>query len=517
MNTKTIDSEAAAQPICEGQATEMAPGTTGDTSATKRRLTDTQKNALIISGVALAGLFGVMVGMFVATDRTAPHTVTPEQTPVNTGWLEPVADTEGANVDAEHAIVPMASQDATPAADTEVNGAASPAADGVVPPSADMQRMALKSGQAVVTALTDLGLTAADAQLIINALDGVFDFRRARPGHMLEVRFDIVSGRPAQFKYEASKTDIYVVKLEGDTYKGRKLNILTDKTMRTFAGTITSSLFGTLKDLGARASLAGMVADILSTQVNFLKEQRPGDTFKVMVEEESLDGEYLGYGPVLALEYNGVKAGQRQLYRFQEGNQTPTYYDDKMVSTPRSALTIPLYYSRVSSPFGWRIHPILKRKKLHNGVDFTASAGTPVWACADGTVTIAGMAGANGNLVGIQHDDGLSSYYAHLIRIEKGIKNGVKVRRRQVIGYVGSTGRSTGPHLHWGVKQNGKFIDPLKYKIIPGRKVAGTYQAELRNIIRSRSAVLKNTAIEAPKGEIEAVPDGDYPMGMDDL
>ncbi|MBN2340967.1 MAG: M23 family metallopeptidase [Deltaproteobacteria bacterium] len=467
------------------------------------KLKDSHKTALFISGIALAGLFGIMVGMFVASDKSAaPKTIAAAETQKTATWL---AQAAAADTGAPPEVLAEAVPEET-VVDTEA-----PANNGSV------VRGTLKNGQAVVTALTDLGLTAADAQLMINALDGVFDFRRARPGHEFEITFGKESGKPEKFTYQASKTDIYLVELHGDAYKGRKLTISTDKEMKLFAGTITSSLFGTLKDLGAKAALAGKVADILSTQVNFLKEQRPGDTFKVMVEEESLDGEYLGYGPVLALEYNGVKAGQRRLYRFQEGNRNPTYYDDKMISTPSSALTIPLYYSRMSSPFGWRIHPVLKRRKLHNGVDFSASTGTPVWACADGQIIFAGNKGANGNLVGIQHENGLSSYYAHLHHIESGIKKGVTVKRKQVIGYVGTTGRSTGPHLHWGLKQNGKFIDPLKYKIIPGKKVASSFRAKLKAIIQERQTVLNRTEIEPPKGELDEVPDNDYPMGLDDI
>jgi hypothetical protein len=478
------------------------------------RFIASHRNALFISGIALAGLMGIVLGMFMASDRNAPRVMKPAVSARTSEWLDqPVTDTAEMGTDnenGENANAQMVDPDVV-----ENQIVAQPGSQ----PVADTtpQRTTLKSGQAVVTALADLGLTAGDAQLIINALDGVFDFRRARPGHLLEVQFDEISGRPSTFRYEASRTDIYVVKLEGETYKGRKLNIVPDKSMKVFAGTITSSLFGTLKDLGAHAALAGKVADILSTQVNFLKEQRPGDTFRVMVEEESLDGEYLGYGPVLALEYNGVKAGQRRLFFFQEGNERATYYDESLVSTPRSALTLPLYYSRVSSQFGWRMHPVLKRRKLHNGVDFSASPGTPVWACADGQIIFAGMKGANGNLVGIQHDNGLTSYYAHLRQIEKGIRNGVTVRRRQVIGYVGNTGRSTGPHLHWGVKLNGTFIDPLKYKIIPGKKVSGAYAAKLKAVMAERKHVLNSTPIEPPKGELEQVPDNDYPLGMDDL
>lgn len=484
-----------------------------ETTLEKPRLKDSHKNALFISGIALAGLFGVMVGMFVASDKPNKETKTASPRTQTDTWLTQAVTPPSSPQKSNTATAPLESLPiATPTdltvpsmeiATTQTNGS--------------IQYGKLKSGQAVVTALTDLGVTAGDAQLLINALDGIFDFRRARPGHTFSVQFDTNSGRLTKFTYEASKTAIYTVKRQGDKYKGRKLNIITDKTTRIFAGTITSSLFGTLKDLGAKASLAAKVADILSTQVNFLKEQRPGDTFKVMVEEESLEGEYMGYGPIKALEYNGVKAGQRRLFRFQEGQRNPSYYDEKMISTPSSALTIPLYYSRISSPFGWRMHPVLKRKRMHNGVDFSASTGTPVWACAEGKIIFSGNKGPNGNLVGIQHENGLSSYYAHLHRIEKGIKKGGHVKRKQVIGYVGTTGRSTGPHLHWGVKRNGKFIDPLKYKVIPGRKVAATHQKELRKLIQNRKSILQKTSIEPPKGELEQVPEDDFPMGHDDL
>jgi murein DD-endopeptidase MepM/ murein hydrolase activator NlpD len=255
-----------------------------------------------------------------------------------------------------------------------------------------------------------------------------------------------------------------------------------------------------------------MVADILAKQVDFLKAQRPGDTFRVVVEEESLDGEILGYGAVLALEYKGAKAGRMRLFRFQEKGSDPTYYDEKLVSIPRSALTIPLYYSSMTSPFGVRMHPVLKVRKMHTGVDFSAPPGTPVWSCAEGQVTFAGNKGANGNLVSIRHESGLMSHYAHLQRIEPGIKSGGNVKRRQVIGYVGSTGRSTGPHLHWGITLNGKPIDPLKYRIIPGKKVAAAQRGALQSVVSRLGGVLDGIHIEPPKGELAVVPDNDEPM-----
>jgi murein DD-endopeptidase MepM/ murein hydrolase activator NlpD len=295
------------------------------------------------------------------------------------------------------------------------------------------------------------------------------------------------------------------------------MKVPTEKRVRSFGGTISKSLYAAFEELGAFPSLTGSVVDVLSTQVDFFKEQRPGDTFRVLIEEESLKGTFLGYGPVLAMEYSGVKSGVRRFFRFQAGDDDPTYYDAKGISVPRSEIRIPLHYTRISSLFGMRFHPVLKQKKLHNGVDFAAPAGTPVWACADGVVSLAAQAGANGNLVSIQHGDGLSSFYAHLSRFAAGLKSGTSVHARQTIGFVGSTGRSTGPHLHFGLKKNGKFIDALKYKVRPGRPAPPKYAAQLAQVIRERGAQLDRMKIAAPSGPLDKVPDAETEvLGVED-
>ncbi len=465
---------------------------------------------LFISGLVMATLVGVFIGMVLASGAGNPGEAPPAKDA--TAWLppetaepsEPAPSEEGTDGPADEPAGAMETPDAPPG-EPPVDSNAGPAANDRV------HGGEVKSGKPVISSLTAIGLSAGEAQLVINALDGIFDFRRAQPGQRFEVEFD-EAHRVRRFRYHASKTEIYTVERTGDALKGRKITVATQTKQRTFGGTITTSLFGTLQDLGARPALAAMVADILSRQVDFLKAQRPGDTFRVVVEEESLNGEILGYGAVLALEYKGAKAGRMRLFRFQEKGSDATYYDEKLVSIPRSALTIPLYYTSMTSPFGVRMHPVLKVRKMHTGVDFSASPGTPVWSCAEGQVTFAGNKGANGNLVSIRHESGLMSHYAHLQRIEPGIRSGVNVKRRQVIGYVGSTGRSTGPHLHWGITQNGKPIDPLKYRIIPGKKVAAAQRGALQSVVSRLGGVLDGIHIEPPKGELAVVPDNDEPM-----
>ncbi len=372
-------------------------------------------------------------------------------------------------------------------------------------------------GMPVIKSLTRLGLSGADAHAIIAALDGIFDFRRARPGQSFEVRLDSTTGRPRYFRYDVSITEVYEVRLKGERLVGKKKNIPTKKKLRRYGGTIASSLYKALSELSAHPSLSGRIVEVLANEVDFYKAQRPGDTFRVIVEEESLDGQFIGYGPVEALEYNGVKSGKKRFFRFAAGDDASTYYSQKGISVPRSVISIPLHYTRLSSPFGKRYHPILKRKKLHNGVDFAAPYGTPVWACQAGRVTCASRKGANGNLVGIQHAESLQSFYAHLQRFAAGIKPGAQVRERQVIGYVGSTGRSTGPHLHFGLKKGGRFIDPLKYKVRPGRPAPPRYRAKLKALIAEQGRLLDQTRIRPPAAPLSAEPDEDEILGLEDL
>ncbi|MFO8073856.1 MAG: M23 family metallopeptidase [Polyangia bacterium] len=469
------------------------------------------RRAVIISCAVFAAL-GVLIGLVLGLGPPAGDADAGESDAAISAaeWLGVRVDggADAGNPDRENVADQTPNNDSAQTSD-RVEG---PAAEGE-----SVRRGEVRSGVPVIKSLTSLGLSAGDAQRLINALDGLFDFRRARPGQTFEVRLDTKTCEPVYFRYDASLVDVYEVRKRGDEYAGRKKNIPTQKRTRRFGGTIASSLYSALDDAGAHPSLAGAIVDVLSTQVDFYKEQRPGDTFRVLVEEERLGDEFLGYGPVLALEYDGVKAGRKRFFRFRAGKKDPTYYDEKGISVPRSAIAIPLHYTRISSPFGLRYHPVLKRKKLHNGVDFAAGHGTPVWACAEGEITVAAPRGANGNLVGIDHGDGLRSYYAHLSRFARGIRRGVEVRRKQVIGYVGSTGRSTGPHLHFGLKKNGKFLDPLEYKIRPGRPVARRYRAKLEKLIEKRGAELDRTRIRPPSEPLDSSPpDDEEVLGLEE-
>jgi len=507
-----------------GAAPRLAPP---PTPAAGRSHSTAQRRAVFVSGALLAATLGCAVGFFAVTSGSKsdskPDYVGSQST---TEWLgiasgdagagradgDPNPPKSGGYFDAQGYVAGRADGGmAAPAAPPE-------AADEITDDgNSRVVRGQVKTGVPVIKSLAALGLSAADAQLIINAMNGIFDFRHAKPGQKFEVAIDKATRHPSRFRYEASLTDIFLVEKVGSDYRARAVKVPTEKRLRTFGGTISKSLYAALEELGAFPSLTGSIVDVLSTQVDFFKEQRPGDTFRVVVEEESLKGTFLGYGPVLAMEYSGVKSGERRFFRFQAGDDDATYYSSKGISVPSSEIRIPLHYTRISSLFGMRFHPVLRQKKLHNGVDFAAPPGTPVWACRDGVVTLAAQAGANGNLVSIRHDDGLTSYYAHLSRFAAGLKAGTEVHARQAIGFVGSTGRSTGPHLHFGLKKNGKFIDALKYKVRPGRPAPPKYAAQLAEVIRERGAMLDRVKIAAPSGPLEKVPDAETEvLGVED-
>ncbi len=467
--------------------------------------------SLVLGG--LAALIALFVSLSSSEDSTEPRTQISAA-----GWLTPATADAGerpyAPADNRSASAPDSTQE--PAA--KYAPPDQPETSSTVTAGGLVKSGTVQSNTPVIKSLTNLGLSMGQAHALITALDGIYDFRRSRPGQMFEVRLDPKTEKPTYFRYEVSLTEVYEVVQQNNSFKGRRKQIRTQKKARRYGGTIASSLYKALVELHAHPSLAGRIVDVLSNQVDFYKEQRPGDTFRVLVEEESLKGEFLGYGPVLALEYNGTKSGRKRFFRFETATTDAVYYNEKAISQPKTAISIPLHYTRISSPFGRRYHPVLKRRLLHNGVDFAAPHGTPVWACQEGTVVTADRRGANGNLVIINHDENLVSYYAHLQRFARGIKRNVKVRERQVIGYVGSTGRSTGAHLHFGLKKGAKFIDPLKYRIQPGRPAPRKYRNQVKTMIAKNAATLDKIPIRSATAPLEKAPDDKTEvLGLEDL
>lgn len=241
--------------------------------------------------------------------------------------------------------------------------------------------------------------------------------------------------------------------------------IKTDITV--VKGEIASSLYESMLAIGEKALLCANYADILAWEIDFFTETQTGDSFFVLVERKFQDTIWVDYGKILAVRYKG-KVGDFSGVYFIDPNGYRDYYDLQGKSLRKAFLKSPLRYSYVSSYFSRaRYHPILKIVRPHHGIDYVAPSGTPVSAIGDGIITFIGWRGGYGRLVEIAHNQRFKSRYGHLSRFGSGVKTGRRISQGQIVGYVGSTGLATGPHLHFELLQNGNWVNPIK--IIPPR------------------------------------------------
>ncbi len=293
-----------------------------------------------------------------------------------------------------------------------------------------------------------------------DALTSEIDSRRLRPGTLFDgirspggslEELRVVLDQRSELVFEVSEMGISSSRIERE---------VVSEVVR-LEGLVESSLFQAVSDSGGRPALAVGIAEIFRWDVDFLRDLRQGDSFIAVVDEQRIDGEFYRYGAIFAARFtNKDRTMNAVVYPDQEGRLG--YYGLDGVPLRKMFLRSPLKFSRVTSRFSHsRFHPVLKRRMPHYGVDYGAPIGTPVHATADGVVTLAGRNGGGGNMVRLRHPNGYETNYLHLSSYGQGVRKGVRVSQGQVIGYVGSTGLSTGPHLDYRVKHNGGWINPL--------------------------------------------------------
>jgi len=338
------------------------------------------------------------------------------------------------------------------------------------------------------------GFNANAAAAVVSALGRLCDPKLIRGGQIYQVRLDD-DGAPEAFEYQPSPVLRYVVDRGSDgSWKARKLEQAVETRNVEAAGVIESSLYELVQRAGESSALVSLLVELLAWDVNFYVDTHPGDHWKVVVEKQYLGGQFYKYGRILAAEYGG-KVGTFRAFFWKSGpaaSKNPgKYYDEHGQAISKTMLKTPLRYVRISSKFDLkRFHPILHREKAHLGIDYAAPVGTPVWASAGGRVVEAEMKRGSGNTVVIAHSNGLSTRYYHLSRFARGLKAGQSVRQKDIIGYVGTTGLSTGPHLHFSVTKNGAFVDPSKLQVNRDAPVAD--RAAFLDGIRPRLAMLKS-------------------------
>lgn len=333
----------------------------------------------------------------------------------------------------------------------------------------EVERSVIQSGETFSKLLNDkFNVNFTVINELIEKCNGVFDLRDLRAGKPYSVFLRNVTADSVvadYMVYEKSQSEYIVFGTGNDVFvtKGTKDVVVEE---RYAEGVINSSLYATIYEKGYNHVLAAKLDEIFKWTINFFTLQK-GDSFKVLYEEQFIDTVSVGIGTVYGAEFTH-KGEVIMAVRFEQGDELG-YWDADGVNMRKNFLSAPLQYSyRVSSGYGSRIHPIQGYRKQHNGIDYAAPKGTPILAVADGTATRVGWdSSGGGNRIWLKHTHGLETVYMHLSGFAKGIKAGTRVRQGQVIGYVGSTGASTGAHLHYGVKQNNKYINPNAIPSIP--------------------------------------------------
>lgn len=331
------------------------------------------------------------------------------------------------------------------------------------------------------------GLSAAETDEVIRSLSGKLDFRTIKAGQTFRIERG-PDGRVKLFELVLSK----IHRVRAERQPSGELQGISDESetrleLKSISGKIETTLYSAVKTAGEQGALVDFFVDVFAYDLDFYVDTHEGDEFRIVVEKHFKDQELIRYGRILAAEYKG-KEGTFQTF-FWNGK----YYDATGASSEKGMLKTPLKFARVSSGFDRkRMHPVLHTVRAHLGVDYAAPVGTPVWAAADGVVSHKAPSGGAGNLVMIRHADGVETAYMHLSKFAN-IQVGQKIAAKTVIGYVGTTGLSTGPHLHFGVKKNGAFVDPTKLAPMRGKPVSAKELEAFRAEVARLGALMTST------------------------
>lgn len=318
----------------------------------------------------------------------------------------------------------------------------------------------IRNGDTFGALMSRMGVPAADQSKIAAACGDTFDVRRIRSGNEYEALFESKGGRPLYFIYDVDNYTHILFSLADSIYVKR---VEEERYLKSSTATVTieSSLWNDVKRAGVSPLLALKISDIYAWAIDFFS-LRKGDSFTVLYDELLFDGKTVDIDNIWYAEF--IHAGKcYYAVNFRDGEKSSLYWNEKGESLRKAFLKAPLNFVRISSRFTYnRKHPVLKIVRPHTGVDYAAPKGTPVMTIGDGTVIFKGWSGGGGNTIKIRHNSIYTTSYMHLSGYAKGLSKGSRVRQGEVIGYVGSTGLSTGPHLDFRVYKNGTPIDPLK-------------------------------------------------------
>jgi murein DD-endopeptidase MepM/ murein hydrolase activator NlpD len=358
----------------------------------------------------------------------------------------------------------------------------------------------LRQGETLSQLLQRTLLDTDEARLLLAELMRVQNPRSVRAGLVVQYRKSTRTGeaRGMETRLDADRT--LTLRRAGTDWAASVEEVPTRTETVVIAGTVRRSLYQALMDADVqipaeeRPSIVDALADrIFAWKIDFSRDQRPGDSFRILYEREARPDGTARSGRVLAVDFE-IGGRKHDAFLFTSGG-ADDYYDSEGESMRRAFLRAPLQYRRISSVFSTgRFHPVLRVTRPHNGIDYAASTGTPIIAVADGTVTRAAFDRGYGNVVDLRHSRGYSTRYAHMSRFASGVRSGSRVKQGDVIGYVGSTGMSTGPHLHYEFHHNGRPINPTTIRFLTGDPVSSANRARFRQVVSQRMALMEQGA-----------------------
>lgn len=424
----------------------------------------------VLASVAVA--FSVIVGMVMPT------------------WARAMkSEGEAPSVTTLSLPLPALSADATSADDKALAGLA---AAGMVPGMEnDAWKIAIvRAGQSLADIFHEMGLSPTELQRLVDANVDNGAFRRIHPGDEFAFRID-GSGKLQALRFDRDDHTRVVLRLDADGVHSEIAERALERRVHVAHGVIKSSLFEAGDGAGMTDSMTLKLAQAFGYDIDFAQDLRVGDTFTVIYNDVYREGERLRDGDIIGATF--INGGRRfTAFRYEDTEGTVSFYSEDGRPLKTSFLRTPVEFTRISSRFSaGRMHPVLGKMRAHKGVDYAAPTGTPIYAAGDAKVEFRGVKNGFGNVVILQHGGQYSTVYGHMSRFAAGLANGQRVRQGQLIGYVGSTGLATGPHLHYEFRLNGQHRDPLSVTLPKPEPLPAAELAKFKQLTQPMLAQLK--------------------------
>lgn len=341
-------------------------------------------------------------------------------------------------------------------------------------------------GDTLLGLLSAHGIAPSEAHAAVTALQATFDPRDIRVGQAIHVSKSSEANRTALDAVRIAVDpgfDVLVVATDDTGFKSEVLKAKTVAQTNTYAGTISSSLYEAAIDQGVPAQVLVEMIQLFSYDVDFQRDIRTDDHFELMFRQNVTEEGLVVSNDDIEFAAMTLRGQTFKIYAYEHADGRLDYYNEEGKGIRKALLRTPINGARLSSSFGRRKHPVLGYTKMHRGVDFAAPSGTPIYAAGDGVIEKRHRWGSFGNYIRIRHGDGFSTAYAHMKSFARGQSAGGRVRQGAIIGYVGTTGRSTGPHLHYEVHKNGGQVNPMKVRFPASKTLGGT---ELATFMKAR-------------------------------